>query len=65
MKDNIDFTDGRFTITHEYDGHPKARFIIRFCDKFISSHETIYAAKWARNELIIERHNKLTRGELT
>lgn len=33
-------TDARYSITREFCGYEKARFVFRFCDDFISTHES-------------------------
>lgn len=36
--------DSRYTITREFVGHAKPRFVVRFCDEFIGHRATYPAA---------------------
>ena len=38
--------DTRYTVTYEFTGNPKGQpdYVVRFCDDFISAHETLQEA---------------------
>ena len=55
--------DGRFTITFEYVGSAKPRFVLRFCGEMIGHYLNASIAKQARELAIIIQAGKIAQIE--
>lgn len=54
------FTDERYTITLEFCGYPEQRYVVRFCNEFVSSHKIAIHAMTASRKHARNRGYKLT-----
>jgi len=53
--------DARFTITREFAGYKKARYILRFCGEWIKSFSNKASAKAGLANAISQRHGEVAR----
>lgn len=58
-------SDPRYTITREWCGHEKPRFIVRFCGEWVSDHTTQGAALMRATGEAAQRRGCLVLEEVT
>lgn len=56
--------DKRYSATKEFTGHPKAQFVVRFCDEWVTSRSTYGAAVLAATAHRVQREGALVVEEI-